>query len=533
MPGVQVMPLGLTCGLTFFVRGLAVFVMGLAIVLSLPRGREIPLAWHLRPLGAFALIQCLTAWLGATQVWGLAEGPVIEYMRVCLRLIAAAFLLRFGCGVLAQRAQQRLSWLQWFPFLAVLCVGYLTVGLWEANASDWSNRARWLALGVLYLPGVTLAAIAFWGLHIEMKAVGLQMPDRDARLVAVAFAAEAAAVALIVFPASLPTTQQGITFSQRIAALGEMARPLAVLILAAGIVRFLRLFDLESQRRLESLEYERQEALKKTEEAQIRLMQEVARWRAQLEMRVRQSAERTPVDEQDDHWYESLQAIAVARERERISQELHDGIAQLLGYINLRTQAARRALLTGRTSEAALALQQVEWLTQAAHGEIREAILGLRLATPLDGDMVVTLSEYLEHFQGRWGVTAELIVEDADALALSPLVEIQVLRVIQEALTNVRKHAQARHVGITFKTEGNVVAVTIEDNGKGFDPKDVRLGHFGLRLMRERCESVGGSLHVESVIGRGTRLEARFPLNVPPDGKEKVQNEADQRIGCG
>jgi signal transduction histidine kinase len=143
------------------------------------------------------------------------------------------------------------------------------------------------------------------------------------------------------------------------------------------------------------------------------------------------------------------------------------------------------------------------------------------------------LSEYVGHFQARWGVTAKLIVEDADALALSPLVEVQLLRVIQEALANVRKHAQARHVWITFKTEDKGVAVIVEDDGKGFEPDDAQLGHFGLRLMRERCESVGGSLHVDSAIGQGTRIEARLPLNISLGREEKVDNEAHQRVGRG
>ncbi len=511
----QANSLCLAYGFAFAIRGLAVFALGLAVILALPRSRDIPLGWSFRYVGAFALVQSASVWLGAAQAWRLVEWPAMEYLRTALRILAATFLLRFGCYVLAQRVHRPAVWLPRMPFLAALIVSAWTMGTQANHTARWNELARWIALTSLYLPGMALAAIAFWRIHTEMGAVGLKVPDRDARLVAFVIIAEAMMVVLIVAPAM----RLSASWARDLIWFAEFARPWITVALAVTVIRFLRLFDLERERRLESMARERQEALKKAEEAQLRLEQEIMRWSARLEALTRQRNNRETSPEREmARWQESIQAVAVAREREQISQELHDGIAQLLGYLHLRVQAARRALIAGRLSEAALTLHQVEQLVETAYAEVREAVLGLRLASV--PDVETALREYVEHFQARWNVNVQWAVKDAQALELSPLVELQLLRVIQEALTNVRKHAQARQAHITLQADDGWMVVTVEDDGIGFDPEEIRLGHFGLRLMRERCESVGGSLRVESAPGRGTRIEARLPLKGSPGAKE-------------
>ncbi len=511
MAGMQMAPLCLACGFALFVTGLATFVMGQAILLSLPRGHRLPLARQLRYLGAFALVQCLATWLSAALLWGLVGGLAIRHIQVGLSAIAAALLARFGCEILLRRAHRYAAYLRNIPFaLGGIC---LAAVLAEALVLAREGVAQLLTISGLYLPGVTLAAMAFSTLRVELRAMGLNSSDRDARFVSASFVLHAVVVGSMILPVDLLPSWRNISFRHYAVALANVALPLTVLLLTIGILRFLRFSDLETQRYIESLERERLEALKRAEEAQVQLVQEVAHLGAQLESVAWRRVRRALSDDQDlARWRESLQTVAVAQERERISQELHDGIAQLVGYIDLRVQMARRALLAGRMSEVAVALQEVEILAQRMQGEIREAILGLRCGGA-SSDMVVCLSEYLKHFQERWGIVVELSIEDADALVLSSLVELQLLRVIQEALRNVRQHAAAQHVWITFRVDGSTVVVMIEDDGRGFKPDEVQSGHFGLRLMRERCESVGGTLRVESVIGKGTRVEARLPLD--------------------
>ncbi len=525
----QVRSLCLIYGFAFSVRGLAMFALGLAVLLALPRSREIPLGWSFRYVGAFALAQSASVWVGAMQAWRLVEWPPLEPLRTVLRILAATILLRFGCYVLAQGVHRLSTWLRRLPILAALIASAWTGMIWSSRVAHGGELARWIALTLLYLPGMALAAMAFWRIHAEMSAVGLKVPDRDARLVALVIIAEAVIVVLIVAPA--PAAHPIAPWAQEVIWFAELARPWATVALAMTVIRFLRLFDLERERRLESMARERQEALKKAEETQLRLEQEIARWSAQLEVLTRRRAgrEATPARERV-RWRESVEAVAVARERERISQELHDGIAQLLGYLHLRVQAARRALVAGRLSEAALTLHQVEQLAETAYAEVREAVLGLRLASI--PNVEAALREYVEHFQARWNVDVQWTVKDAQALELSPLVELQLLRVLQEALTNVRKHAQARQAHVTLERDDGWMVMTVEDDGIGFDPEDVQQGRFGLRLMRERCESVGGNLRVESAPGRGTRIEARLPLRGSPGAREG-RDEAHRRANCG
>jgi signal transduction histidine kinase len=92
--------------------------------------------------------------------------------------------------------------------------------------------------------------------------------------------------------------------------------------------------------------------------------------------------------------------------------------------------------------------------------------------------------------------------------------EVQVLRIVQEALSNVRRHAKASSVDVTFDMSDGTLLLTVEDNGDGFDPSSLGRGEwprFGLQAMRERAESVGGTLSIESASGQGTVVRARFP----------------------
>lgn len=509
-------------GYVQLVRSMAILAMGLAVILVLPRSREIPLGWSFRYVGAFAVSHGTSLLIGLLQAWDIASSPALEPARAALRLIAAALLLQFGCYVLSRRPHPASRWLRRLPIAAGFVAGIAIIGDAAARGHLDAEFARWITYGVVFLPGMALAAAAFWRIHHEMAAVGLQVPERDARWVAIAIIAEAIIVSGITLSAAMLPWRQ-LPWAAWIITMAETLRPVATIALAAAVIQFLRLFDLARERRMEAMARERQEALQRAEEAQLRLEQEIARWSTQLEALTRR---RPPQNSGRslERWRESVEAVSVARERERISQELHDGIAQLLGYLHLRAQAAQQALLSGRTSEASLTLQQIERLAETAYAEVREAILGLRLASFPDVEEAIL--QYLAYFQERWRIEADWHVQDRRALSLSPLVELQMLRVIQEALTNVRKHAQATHVRLTLTVEGEEALLVIQDDGIGFDPEDIRLGHFGLRLMRERCESVGGRFCVKSAPGQGTRIEVRLPMRRASRAKE-VHHEAD------
>jgi len=216
--------------------------------------------------------------------------------------------------------------------------------------------------------------------------------------------------------------------------------------------------------------------------------------------------------------YEQVQALAVATERERIAREMHDGLAQVLSYVNAKTQAVQELLQTGQVEPAQAQLQQLQEAAQEVYADVREAILGLRTTIGKGRGLFPVLEEYLQRFTEQAGVQTELTISPGiSAFSFDPRAEIQLMRIVQEALTNVRKHAQAGRAWVRFVANGAWAEVTIEDDGRGFDPNNPRRSAwpcFGLQTMRERAEAAGGSLEVESRPGKGTHVRARIPLQL-------------------
>ncbi len=211
-------------------------------------------------------------------------------------------------------------------------------------------------------------------------------------------------------------------------------------------------------------------------------------------------------------------SLAVVEERERIAREMHDSLAQVLGYVITKASALRELLRQpDRLAEAERQLRQLEQAARDAYADVREAILGLRTGLAVDGSLLDVLHNYLERWQEQSGVTATLVVEgEGDVLrGLPPLAELQLLRIVQEALANVRKHARATHVTVRLSRSPRDVCVAIEDDGVGFDPRALERAdypRFGLATMRERAEAVGGQFAVRSEPGRGTTVTVTVPV---------------------
>lgn len=213
--------------------------------------------------------------------------------------------------------------------------------------------------------------------------------------------------------------------------------------------------------------------------------------------------------------YDQVRHLAVLEERDRLAREMHDGLAQALAHLHIRVQALKELLNAGRLAQAKAQLARMELLMDDAYTEVRSSILGLRTAHSLGSNLVPYLNEYLLRWSEEDGVRAELQVAGSDQPELPPAVEVQAVRIIQEALANVRRHAEARHAAVTFSVEGDWARVVVEDDGKGFDPASVTKAggrHLGLDTMRERAESVGGKLQVSSSPGQGTRVVVDLPL---------------------
>ncbi|MFQ6057298.1 MAG: GAF domain-containing protein [Anaerolineae bacterium] len=212
---------------------------------------------------------------------------------------------------------------------------------------------------------------------------------------------------------------------------------------------------------------------------------------------------------------QEVQNLAVLEERDRIGREMHDGLAQALGYLNLKLKVAQGHLAAGRLAQAQEDLEQIEEVISESYDDVREAITNLRTTVSRERGLIPTLREYVHEFGLRHGLQTELVVRDGDVEPhFAPADEIQLIRIVQEALANVRKHAQAQRALVAFKLDGNQTEIVIQDDGRGFDADTVaRKGgrHFGLAIMRERAESLGGALSIESQPGKGTRVIVRVP----------------------
>lgn len=210
---------------------------------------------------------------------------------------------------------------------------------------------------------------------------------------------------------------------------------------------------------------------------------------------------------------EQQRALAAMQERERLARELHDSLAQALAAAQLRTTAARRLLSQGETHEAEACLEQLADLTVSAQMDVREYLLGAKIFFPANLPFFGALREYIQRFSQQSKLEVTLSVPgEVEAKGLGQENELQLLRIIQEALSNIRKHAQASHAWVTFSTEDSRVQVAISDDGRGFDAAAGMAEGFGLQSMRERAESLGARFRVDSQPGKGTRVIIEAPL---------------------
>lgn len=217
-------------------------------------------------------------------------------------------------------------------------------------------------------------------------------------------------------------------------------------------------------------------------------------------------------------------ALAVMRERERIARELHDSAGQVLAFVNTQGQATRRLLARGNVELADEHLARLVEVAQEADTDLRESILGLRVALA-DQGLARALAAYLDQYQRRYGIRAELVSGEAVAgTALEPFVEVQLLRIVQEALTNARKHSGARAVRVALECDAACVTVIIRDDGCGFAADDMREREgVGLRVMRERAREVGGDIVVRSTPGEGATIIVTTPIPRGVEGDEHAR----------
>jgi two-component system, NarL family, sensor histidine kinase DegS len=216
---------------------------------------------------------------------------------------------------------------------------------------------------------------------------------------------------------------------------------------------------------------------------------------------------------------------AQEEERKRVAREIHDGPAQSMANVALRSEIVERMLNQNRIDEAKTELRLLKELTRASLTDVRKIIFDLRPMALDDLGLVPTLRKYTEDFQKRQSIDVKMTIIGSDRRVPSTI-EVAVFRLIQESLNNVAKHAKASHVDIRLEFKPQVVHVRVIDDGIGFTPpeKGDRL-QFGLMGMKERTKLLQGKMKVDSTVGRGTTLSFSIPLK---DKNEKNPAAAEK-----
>jgi signal transduction histidine kinase len=216
--------------------------------------------------------------------------------------------------------------------------------------------------------------------------------------------------------------------------------------------------------------------------------------------------------------------LVTLRERERLARELHDSVGQMLGYLNTQAQAVSILWAQGQTQDAHRLLQRLVEVVQHAHAEVRQQIQSLQSGATYRLDFAAALEQYMVEFRQECDVGVELVnIEKWLDKRVDHNTETQLLRIVQEALTNVRKHAGATHARVTLDINNEQALVTVTDDGNGFVLDQIPAvdgPHFGLRMMHDRAQEIGGSVEVQSVPGHGTRVQVMVPVSMAGERQE-------------
>lgn len=213
---------------------------------------------------------------------------------------------------------------------------------------------------------------------------------------------------------------------------------------------------------------------------------------------------------------ERLQSRAVIQERTRLANELHDDVAQLVRSMKWGLEEARSALEEKQLERTSGILETLEATVQHTSAYLREEMLCLRERIDLHHGIIPILEGMLLRFERNWGIKTAFLMDNNvsidNIVFLSSQAEIQLIRIAQEVLMNIRRHAQASMVTIKVCKGIDSLVVTIIDDGIGFRTEDIPQESLGLRIIHERAACVGATVQIDSVEGTGTVLKIQMPI---------------------
>lgn len=474
----------------YFIYGLAFFSMGILVAVEGGRASDVRLRRALPPLAGFGLVHAAHEWMEMYVLMGHPATPLEMSIMSAIALATLAFsfisLAAFGSFLLAEtEITRRLLLLIPIGLQAVWVFGlyhfrgmYIDQTLWDV-ADTWTRYT-------LAIPASVLTAI---GLVVQQRAFrrsGLIRFGQDALWAAITFGwyglfGQFFAKNTVLFPSNLINQQ---TFFTLFGFPIQMFRAVMAVAASLFVIRFLRAFQVETERKIAELQKARLE-----ESQQRELM------RGELFRRV---------------------VAAQESERQRIARDLHDETGQALTAIGMGLRGLS-GKLNSRNKDAFTTLHKLETLTADSLQELQRLISDLRPSHLDDIGLSAALRWYAGKIQehSSLSVRVDIAGEERD---LDDAMKITIFRIIQESLNNIIKHAQASNANIYLRFEDKNVRINVRDNGTGFDLDRVKQRRtsrpsLGLAGMEERAALLGGTVCVQSRPGFGTEVEALIPYH--------------------
>ncbi|SDZ33204.1 two-component system, NarL family, sensor histidine kinase DegS [Evansella caseinilytica] len=204
---------------------------------------------------------------------------------------------------------------------------------------------------------------------------------------------------------------------------------------------------------------------------------------------------------------------AQEEERKRLSREIHDGPAQMMANVMIRSELVEKVYAERGIDEAMLEIRDLKKMVKESLAEVRRIIYDLRPMALDDLGLIPTLAKYLKNVKERLGISIRF-TNIGKELRLPSEMEVALFRFVQEAVQNAQKHADATEIQVKVELSVNKAIVVVKDDGKGFDPSVKKENSFGLLGMRERVNMLDGHLDIDSTPGRGTLLMVQIPLDL-------------------
>lgn len=470
----------------YFLYGLAFFSMGLLVILEGNRASDLRLRKALRPLAGFGIVHGVHEWVEMFEqierLLGHTQPIIPEYIRLALLAVSFVSLIAFGTYLLAytETAQRVITLVPigleaiWVFGLASFRGNYSPDDIWIV-ADVWTRYT-------LAMPGGLLAAIGLIAQQRAFRRSGLIRFGQDALWAAVAFAWYGVAGQFFVQASSLPPSNliNQDLFLEVFGFPVQLFRAAMAVAAAYFVIRFLRAFQVENDQKINELQAAR------LEEAQEREL-----LKGELYRRI--------VDAQE-------------AERQRIARDLHDETGQALTAIGMGLRGISTALKNERNHDQNInTLRDLESLTAGSLQELKRLIDDLRPSHLDDLGLLATIRWYVNGVKARTDLDIDLIVSGEEKAICSEY-STSIFRIIQEALTNITKHAEASKVQIHIIFEPKEVRIAVEDNGRGFEIQDNRKQKsWGLIGMEERATLLDGKFYIHTGPGKGTMVEIVIP----------------------